>query len=782
MKPEKICVCTLSLLFIGFSALHAADEIKWNGKSGKWSDGSIWEGGTAPGETQLASFPNGRKLTGTVEIDGDYRVNSLYLKQQDNSGEYPVEFTGSGSISVAAQLLINQNRKLILNGPSIEAGTVSVGNRLEINGRSSLSCGTLKSSQEGMTLSVNDGVIAADKLTISDESCHVAATNADIRIGTVSGTPAYSLCGGVFAVTNGGLTIASGVDEAHFDVDEFALAGTLDAADTDVKVVFDRAVTIGAYGNWSTGANIAEVNFAASPVFNTTDAADNETGRTVTIKNISLQSKYDSIVVSGCGTLAISQKDNPFRLESLLLNEGAGLSVKNNSYGVISLVNLEMKSDSSISLTAGKASFEIESTKIAPTASVTVGSPSETDSRYQIWTDFSNGTKPAFICTGDGTYSVRTAGPFAFASGADAGATKDKPTEWTGSGVGSNWTTVGNWNETVPEGTGSVAYFSGDTNTVVMNDSARTVARMHISENGAFAFFGEPIGLNSTTTNANNAPIYISGSLPVAVYNALSKTSNKATGLSFVTYGDTFMALMGEVALTNLIFRFSGDMRIGGNVNCANVIFDPKIGSRHPSCTVLPGAELVATAQREIQSNGIGYDVRKGGVLDVRSGIWDWSVPVTNNVEGTLKLGAAFGTSSKSYFSGRGDIVLAGENLQENGAEAVVVGSNTVIAAVDTVLGKWSVDDGATLTLDSNGNVFTFTEPIGGEGRLVFAPGTKAALGGGLRAAALSSDGVVISSAAETVGSLVWPGNHHVYLDGGVYRVKRRPGFSINVR
>ena len=70
MKVELICVCVSSLLFAAFSTLHAADEIKWNGKSGKWSDGSIWEGGTAPGETQLASFPNGKKLTGTAESIG----------------------------------------------------------------------------------------------------------------------------------------------------------------------------------------------------------------------------------------------------------------------------------------------------------------------------------------------------------------------------------------------------------------------------------------------------------------------------------------------------------------------------------------------------------------------------------------------------------------------------------------------------------------------------------------------------------------------------------------
>ena len=781
MKVKQMCGCVLPLLFAGFSALHAADEIKWNGTSGKWSDGSIWEGGVSPSKDQTVAFRNG--LKGTIEIDGDFQVYSVLVKQSDASSyEYPVTFTGSGSlVATNTAFVINGKRRLVLNGPTLICGEMRIANALEIKG-GSVVCRELKPWTASAVISVTDGQIAVDELGASTSvaGALLAATNSILKFGSVTKAHNYELSGGSFAVTNGGLTIASGVTEAHFDVAEFALAGNLEATEEGVKVVFDRAVSIGAYGDWTTGGNIAEVNFAASPVFNTTDAADNETGRTVTIKNISLQSNYDSVTVSGSGTLAISQKNNPFRLESLILNEGSGLSVGNNRAGVISPVFLEMKAGSSISLTAGKASFEVERTAIAPTASVKIDEPSATDKRYLLWTDFSNGAKPTFVCKEDGAYSVRTAGPFAFAVGKDATAAKDKDAEWTGLGSDANWGTIGNWNKSVPES--GVSYFSGGTNTEITNEVSRAITRMHFSENGAFAFFGEPIGLNSTTTNANNAPIYNSGSLPVAVYNALSKTSNKATGLSFVTYGDTFMALMGEVALTNLIFRFSGDMRVGGNVNCANVIFDPKIGSRHPSCTVLPGAELVVTAQREIQSNGRGYDVRKGGVLDVRSGIWDWSVPLTNNVEGTLKLGAAFGTSSKSYFSGRGDIVLAGEKLQENGAEAVVVGSNTVIAAADTVLGKWSVDDGATLTLDSNGNVFTFTEPIGGEGRLVFAPGTKAALGGGLRAAALSSEGAVISSAAETVGTLIWPDNHHVYLDGGVYRVKRRPGLSISIR
>ena len=784
MKPKNLCVYTLSMLFAGFSFLHAADEIKWNGTSGKWSDGSIWEGGNPPSKDQTAGFSNGRK--GTIEIDGDFQVHTVLVKQNgSNDNEYPVTFTGSGSlVATNATFIVNTKRRLVLDGPTLICNDIKIAKVLEIK-NGTLFSKKLRPWDVATVVSVTNGRIVADELSANYDGSLLAATNSVLMFGSVTKTHNYELSGGSFAVTNGGLKIASGVTEAHFDVDEFALAGNLDATEADVKVVFDRGVNIGAYADWSTGGNIAEMCFAKSPVFNTTDAADNETNRIVTIKNFRLQSQYDSIAVSGRGTLVISPMDNPFRFETLLLNDGADLSINNNMYGLIRLSNLEMKPDSSISLAAGKASFEIDSTKIAPTASVEVREPSETNLRSLLWTDFSNGAKPTFICKENGAYSVRTAGPFAFAVGKDAAsATKDKDTEWTGLGVDPNWTTVGNWMKSVPEGVGTegIAYFSGDTNTEITNDSARTIARMHISVNGAFAFFGESIGLNSPTINGNNSPIYNSGNLPVAVYNTLSKTSNKATGLSFVTYGDTFIALMGEVALTNHIFRFSGGMRVGGNVNCANVIFDPKFGLKHASCTILPGAELVATDQQEIQSEGVGYEVRDGGILDVRGGVWDWSIPVTNRIEGTLKLGAVLGSSSRLYFSGRGDIELSGDALEGTGSDVVVLGSNTVKIASDATFGKWTVDNGATLTFDSSNNTLTFTETIEGDGRLVFTPGTKAALGGDLRAAALESEGVVISSAAETVGSLIWPDNYYVYLDDGVYRVKRRPGFSLSVR
>lgn len=780
----KIIRCSILALCAAALTAECAGEVKWNGKSGKWSDASIWDGGVIPDSTDLVSFPNGRKLTGTVEIDGDYCVSSLYLKQQDWSGEYPITFTGSGSISIGSQLFVNQKRKLVVKGPSIIANSVSVGNRIEIN-HGSVSCVEFKANNDGMTISVVDGSIVANTLELEKDNCSLVATNSDICIGTIAGTPVYSLSGGSFAVTNGGLKLASGVKEAHFDVDEFALAGYFGASDLDTKVVFDRPVTIGAYADWSTDSadenELTSVEFAGSVVFNTTDLADLETGRTITIKGLSLDSMYDSISVVGSGTAHLRPATSPFRLKNISVGEGSTLQIKYNTYSTVYAQNMSMETGSRIFCRPDKVSLEFESTSISPDAVVELDMSDASEPRLQVWTDFSNGDKPRFVCSGSEAYSVRTAGPFAFVSNGTI-ESMDKDTMWTGLGSDAYWRTVENWKASVPDASGEVAYFRGDVNTEITNDAPRTVARMYFSDTGAYAFFGEPIGLNSAVTNDNNSPLRNASSLPVAVYNTLTKTSNKATGLSFVSYGRSFIALMGEVALTNFIFRFSGDMRVGGNVNCSSVIFDPNLTTKQTSCTILPGAELVATAQSEVQTKGIGYDVRTGGVLDVRGGVWGWTMPVTNLIDGTLKLNAAFGGTSILYFGGRGNIILGGSAHAESGSVVTIVGSNTVTATSGVSLGKWSVAPGATLTLDSAGSTFTFTDTVEGEGRLVFVPGTKAALGGELLAASRTAEGAVISTAAETIGSLVWPDNHCVYLDGGIYRVKRRPGLSVSIR
>ncbi len=676
-----------------------AETVKWNGTSGNWSNGSIWEGGAAPGKEDIAFF---RQNRGTVTIDGDYEVYAVQV-QQHPSSENPVTLAGTGSlVATGSTFIVNTSRRLIIDGPAVTAALVKVVKAIDVKS-GSLTCSTLESRAAGMTFSATGGKADIGTLNFSTYGGTIAMTNASVKIGTISGTPLWELSGGDLAVTGGGLTIASGVSEAHFDVDSFALGGDLSATDADTKVVFDRAVTVGAYADWSVDSTkISAVSFAESPTFATTDAADGETGRTISVSGMALVSDYDSVAVTGSGTAYLTPAASPFRLNTLSIGAGATLHQKFASIGFVLARRIEMGDGASMTFMPRYVSFETETSSIAPTASVLLDVSSTSSDRHQVWTDFSNGPKPSFSCSGNAAWSVHLAGPFAFVSKngtvVDFG---DKTTCWTGAGGNALWSTAGNWNGEVPSAAGKVAYFYDDNQTIVTNDTARTVARMYFKASaGSFAFFGEPIALNSVVTNEDNSPINLGGPLPVAVYNTISKSSAKATGLSFLSASRGFIALMGEVALTNHIFRFSGDMRVGGNVNCASVIFDTASSSTKPSaCTVLPGATVVATAQAFTQDKGIGYEVRPGGVLDVRGGIWDWAHPVTNRIDGTLKLGAAIGTTANTYFSGRGTIQLSG----------AAATPDTVLYTTRDFGGELVLPDGFRVKSEESGDVVAYT-------------------------------------------------------------------------
>ncbi len=680
-----------ALLCLG-GTVFCADTINWNGTSGKWSSTAIWDGGVVPGPDDIAGFPNGK--SGTVEIDGDYQVYAVYIKQNTGSTqEYPVTFTGSGTlVATNTTFIINTARRFILNGPSIKAAQMSVVKAVDVKS-GTLECSRLQSS-DGARTTVTGGMLSAGELKVNSGVCVLAMTNATVRLGTITGTSLFEMSGGSFAVTNGGLTVASGVAEAHFDVDSFALAGSLSASDADTKIVFDRAVTVGAYADWSVdAANISSVTFAKSPAFATTDAADGETGRTITISKFELASEYDSISVAGAGT-AYLQPAADMHFDTIDVGAGATLRLHRNSFVTVRVRHVKMSAGSTIAYRPEMILLDIDSTDIAATASVSIDVSSTTDDRLLFWSDLSGGAMPAFSCTGNAAYSLRIAGPFAYVSKGTA-VSYAKPTYWTGGGPDFLWSTVANWNGTVADG--AVAYFYGDNKTVITNDISRGIVRMIFSNNGAYSFFGEPLSLSSTVTNENNAPLNNTGKLPVAVYNTLIKGSTKATGLSFMSNYKSFIALMGEVALTNFIFRFNGDMRVGGNVNCASVVFDEKKGGLEPCCTVLSNGTVVVTAQAFVSERGIGYDVRPGGLLDVRGGTWDWSLPVTNRIDGTLKLGATIGNTAATYFSGRGTIMLSGSAATEGTTFRTTEDFGGTIILPDDVVAKTTSSGGATV-------------------------------------------------------------------------------------
>ena len=702
----KATVKTVAIALVAAALpCFAADTVEWNGTSGNWSDGAIWEGGEPPTKDQIAGFKSGR--SGTVTIDGNFEVYAVQIKQHA-SDEYPVTFAGTGAlVATGTTFIVNTSRRLIIDGPSVTARHMSVMKALDVKSGSLICTEFLRAYAIGAAFAFTGGEVDVAELKISRENCLMAMTNATVRLGTITGTPLYAMSGGSFSVRNGGLTFAAGVTEAHLGVDFFVLGGDLSATDEGTVLMFDRATTLGAYGDWRVDdAKISSVRFGGNVTFATTDAADGETGRTITVPGLALASDYDSVCVTGTGTAHLTPASTPFRLDTLSIGDGATLNQNFDSIGVVSARRIDMGEGAAIACKPSYVSFEMESSSIAPAAAVRLNVASASKDRYQVWTDFSGGEKPAFSLSGDAAWSVREAGPFAFVSNGSA-VSYDKATCWIGTGGDALWSTAGNWNGTVPGTSSPVAYFYSDEGTLITNDSARTVSRLWMGSNsGAFAFFGEPIALGSTVTNANNSPIYLAGVLPVAVYNTLSRSGSKATGLSFASASRAFIALMGEVALTNLIFRFSGDMRVGGNVNCASVIFDEAKSATKPSaCTILPGAEVVATAQAFVQEEGVGYYVRPGGVLEVRSGVWDWMAPVTNRIDGTLRLGARLGTTAVTYFSGRGTIELSGA--------AAVAGAE--LRTTPDFAGALSFPDGicADMVEGDGCNIYTLRTRIG---------------------------------------------------------------------
>ena len=376
MNPESIRNFLALVLCASVSSSAFASEIKWNGTSGNWSDARIWDGGQVPGRDDTVSFPNGVKLTGTIKIDGDFEANSILVKQQDGSGEYPVTLSGTGSLSLIGDgSLVNQRRRLVIDGPQITTGGISVGNALEVR-NGTFRCGRLKSNRDGMVFSVVNGTVSIETLSQEYAGCVFSMTNSTVQIGSVSGTPEYCLSGGSFAVTNGGIKIAPGVAEAHFDVDHFALGGYFGATDEGTKVVFDRPVVVGAHADWTTSSTkeveLSEIEFSGGVAFDTADAADGVTARNIRIYNFKVGSMYNPVSVSGPGRTFLRLFAPaggivpPAKFGNLAVGEASTLEVHCNRLIAVKAANVSMADNAKIVCRPDKVSFEIECRVLQP--------------------------------------------------------------------------------------------------------------------------------------------------------------------------------------------------------------------------------------------------------------------------------------------------------------------------------------------------------------------------------------------------------------------------------
>ena len=114
------------------AATASADTYFWVGQDGNWSDETKWTRGGVTGNgyphsaNDIVRFnPNG---TSTVNIDGDYTIQSMTLNTSTAGSPNTLTVAGSGKlklvgtgVSTDTTLDVTANRKLVLAGAEVVA-------------------------------------------------------------------------------------------------------------------------------------------------------------------------------------------------------------------------------------------------------------------------------------------------------------------------------------------------------------------------------------------------------------------------------------------------------------------------------------------------------------------------------------------------------------------------------------------------------------------------------------------------------------------------------------
>ena len=128
-------LATACMTFTAFAATinwKADDNGSW---SGDFGDVKHWEGGVAPGSSDVAFFPATSPKVFTVTVNANYSIGSICLEHYDSSGR-TVTFSGSGKITATQSGQVNYIRRYChaifdgvsfqSNGESLHYGTAEV--------------------------------------------------------------------------------------------------------------------------------------------------------------------------------------------------------------------------------------------------------------------------------------------------------------------------------------------------------------------------------------------------------------------------------------------------------------------------------------------------------------------------------------------------------------------------------------------------------------------------------------------------------------------------------
>ncbi len=265
-------ILTISLIFIGFSSLFAAD-VTWDGggSDNNWTTAENWSGDSAPGSSDNAIFDG--TSTKNCSIDTNVSVASISI----NSG-YIGTITQNTSQTVTTS-----------GGFTIAAGTFSGGNStIDVNGDFTQNGGTFTSTSGNLQLG-DDITISSGTFTHNSGTAIVDGYTSDIDVGSATFNDfTFNLFHYTWAVitgdvdVDGDLTITTAV---KIDGGSISVAG--DVVATDSSVYGSAEIIMDGSSNQSLGASGGTGEIPGLKI--------NKTGGTLTIS--------DTIVVGGTGGL-----------------------------------------------------------------------------------------------------------------------------------------------------------------------------------------------------------------------------------------------------------------------------------------------------------------------------------------------------------------------------------------------------------------------------------------------------------------------------------------------
>ena len=506
----------------------------------------------------------------------------------------------------------------------------------------------------------------------------VALTNRESAYVAVSAGGTSLVGGGSLAVPR--LTFNVYESTASLDLSAINLGTSIESGALRGNIFLNDGLALGCWNDIAVGGNKESTFNVVGPLkIDTLDCFDRTTPHAVQLQQWFNFSQMTDFETTGGGSTRIVSKTAAVYLHDFKVGAGTTLDVSSSAKDKIVTDRLILESGSILKVGANIIDVAVSFTVAADAEIHFAFDALEGGKLYPVWFG-PQGTEPPvsnflFDTPLPSGWQVVTKGTTAYlGDGTVIGLTDAQMTTrcyWMGVN-GGLWNDSGNWtlksgNPYVPgNNVSDWAYFAGNRQLSVTNDYPKKCwFRNLIAQDGAgpYTISGNPIYMvYPNSWGLGNASVQNLSSFPLMVESQLQKEPYSYTKESFFyVAADTEapIVMTGGGNLTNAVFAFHGDVRVGGTWDAIG-LYPYGVGGRVNRLTLLPGADFSVFDQGSNQTVKAFYHICNGAVMTVAGQCWVWSQDENIHfVDGELNVSCPMQTAARQTFRGAGVINLA---------------------------------------------------------------------------------------------------------------------------